>query len=74
MGYYKYLIIGGGMTADAAALGIREVTQALNGLISGRIDMHGRSSPSRVPFAEDLKRRLRASGRVMTRRTGMMEA
>src|SRR5450759_3153611 len=25
MEHYKYLIIGGGMTADAAALGIREV-------------------------------------------------
>jgi 3-phenylpropionate/trans-cinnamate dioxygenase ferredoxin reductase component len=56
MGYYKYLIIGGGMTADAAALGIREVdTSGSIGLISSEpdppYDMHGGSSPSWVPFA-----------------------
>ena len=35
MGHYKYLIIGGGMTADAAALGIREVdTSRSIGLIA----------------------------------------
>jgi hypothetical protein len=35
MGHYKYLIIDGGMTADAAALGIREVdTSGLIGLLS----------------------------------------
>jgi 3-phenylpropionate/trans-cinnamate dioxygenase ferredoxin reductase subunit len=39
MGHYKYLMIGGGMTADAAAAGIREVdTSGSIGLISSEPD------------------------------------